>query len=47
MTHSSDLRTLQKVFHVGSSFPGDAASGNDLSDLFRPGAVPRVLVPIP
>lgn len=47
MTHSSDLRTLQEIFHVGSSFVGDAANGNDLSDLFQPGAVPRVLIPIP
>ena len=46
LTHSSDLRTLQKVFHVGSSFLGDAANGNDLADLFQPGAVPRVLIPI-
>lgn len=47
LTHSSDLRTLQKIFHVGSSFLGDAANGDDLSSLFQPGAVPRVLVPIP
>ena len=47
MTHSSDLRTLQKIFHVGSSFLADAANGDDLSSLFQLGAVPRVLVPIP
>lgn len=47
LTHSSDLRTMQKILHVGSSFLRDAANANDLSDLFQPGAVPRVLVPIP
>jgi hypothetical protein len=46
-THSSDLRTMQLIFHVGRSFLGDAANGTDLSDLFEPGAVPRVLVQIP
>jgi phosphatidylinositol-3-phosphatase len=45
MTHSSDLRTMQEIFHVratdGSSpFLGDAANVNDLSDLFRPGVIP-------
>ena len=44
-THSSDLRTMQNVFHVkatGGSSPylGDAANGNDLSDLFAPGVIP-------
>ena len=45
LTHSSDLRTMQEIFHVrakgGSSpFLGDAANVNDLSDLFIPGAIP-------
>jgi hypothetical protein len=39
-THSSDLRTLQEIFHVGPLIR-DAASANDLSDLFQPGAVPK------
>jgi len=44
-THSSDLRTLQEIFHVkatGGSSPylGDAANANDLSDLFAPGVIP-------
>jgi hypothetical protein len=47
LTHSSDLRTMQLIFHVGRSFLADAANGTDLSDLFEPGAVPRVLVQIP
>lgn len=46
LTHSSDLRAMQEIFHVGSSFLRDAANASDLSDLFQPGAVPRVLVPI-
>jgi phosphatidylinositol-3-phosphatase len=42
LTHSSDLRTLQKVFHVSSPlFLGDAVHANDLSDLFVEGAIPR------
>jgi hypothetical protein len=41
MTHSSDLRTMQKVFHVTRPFfLGDADHANDLSDLFVPGAIP-------
>jgi hypothetical protein len=40
LTHSSDLRTLQEVFHAGS-FLGDAVNATDLSDLFQPGAVPK------
>lgn len=44
MSHSSDLRTMQEIFHVraaGSSpWLGDAASANDLSDLFAPGVIP-------
>lgn len=39
-THSSDLRTMQEIFHAGP-FVGDAANSNDLSDLFDPGAVPQ------
>lgn len=45
-SHSSDLRTMQEVFHVkamsGSSpYLGDAANAADLSDLFRPGVIPK------
>ncbi|HLJ78178.1 MAG TPA: alkaline phosphatase family protein, partial [Acidobacteriaceae bacterium] len=44
MTHSSDLRTMQEIFHLraqGSSpWLGDAANANDLSDLFAPGVIP-------
>jgi hypothetical protein len=47
-SHSSDLKTMQEVFHISAQgvaaqpFLGDANSPrtNDLSDLFRPGAVP-------
>ena len=39
-THSSDLRTMQEIFHAGPVL-GDAANANDLSDLFKPGAVPK------
>jgi len=39
-THSSDLRTMQEIFHVGPLL-GDAANANDLRDLFKPGAVPK------
>jgi hypothetical protein len=44
-SHSSDLRTMQEIFHVkatGGSSPylGDAAKANDLSDLFAPGVIP-------
>jgi hypothetical protein len=44
-SHSSDLRTMQEIFHVkasgGSSpFLGDAANATDLSDLFKPGVIP-------
>jgi hypothetical protein len=39
-THSSDLRTWQNVFHVGP-YLQDAANATDLSDLFKPGAVPK------
>lgn len=40
-THSSDLKTMQEIFHVGPLL-GDAATPgtNDLSDLFAPGVIP-------
>jgi hypothetical protein len=45
LTHSSDLRTMQNIFHVKadsekSPYIGDAANVNDLSDLFAPGVIP-------
>jgi hypothetical protein len=40
LTHSSDLRTMEEIFHV-SPLLGDAANSNDLSDLFQPGAIPK------
>lgn len=39
-THSSDLRTMQNIFRVGPLL-GDAVNANDLSDLFKSGAVPK------
>ncbi|MGD0801408.1 MAG: alkaline phosphatase family protein, partial [Terracidiphilus sp.] len=44
-SHSSDLRTMQEIFHVratGGTSPylGDAANATDLSDLFAPGVIP-------
>lgn len=39
-THSSDLRTMQEIFHAGT-YLGDADNATDLSDLFDPGAVPK------
>lgn len=39
-THSSDLRTMQEIFHVGP-FIRDAENAADLSDLFAPGAIPK------
>lgn len=39
-THSSDLRTIQEIFHVGP-FRGDAADALDLSDLFDQGTIPK------
>jgi hypothetical protein len=39
-THSSDLRTMQAIFRAGP-LVGDAVNANDLSDLFKPGAVPK------
>ena len=40
LTHSSDLRTMEEIFHV-SPLLGDAASADDLSDMFQPGAIPK------
>ena len=40
-THSSDLRTMQEIFHAGP-LVGDAVNANDLSDLFDHGAVPKL-----
>ncbi len=39
-THSSDVRTMQNIFHAGP-YIADAANANDLSDLFQQGAVPK------
>src|SRR5438270_6299927 len=39
-THSSDLRTMQEIFHVGP-LVGDAVNAVDLSDLFDAGALPK------
>jgi phosphatidylinositol-3-phosphatase len=44
-THSSDLRTMQNIFHVKatggpSPYLGDAANATDLEDLFAPGVIP-------
>jgi hypothetical protein len=41
LTHSSDLRTIQEIFHLSGPFLGDAASGADLSSLFEEGAIPH------
>jgi hypothetical protein len=38
LTHSSDLRTMQEIFHV-QPWLGDAANAPDLSDLFQPGVI--------
>lgn len=41
LSHSSDLRTLQEIFHVTSPlFLGDAVHASDLSSLFADGAIP-------
>jgi len=41
LSHSSDLRTMQKIFHVTRPlFLGDALNAKDLSSLFGPGAIP-------
>jgi|SRR5579872_83658 len=39
LTHSSDLRTMQEIFHAGP-FLGDAVNGTDLSSLFDDDAIP-------
>jgi len=43
LSHSSTLRTMQEIFDVdpkaGYQFLGDAANADDLSSLFRPGAI--------
>ena len=42
LSHSSDLRTMQEIFHVTKPlFLGDAANANDLSSLFEEGAIPN------
>jgi hypothetical protein len=32
---------MQNIFRTGGSYPADAANANDLSDLFKPGWVPK------
>jgi hypothetical protein len=39
LTHSSDLRTMEEIFHL-TPLLLDAANAPDLSDLFQPGAIP-------
>jgi len=40
LTHSSDLRTMQEIFHVTRPFfLGDAIHANDLSSLFEDGVI--------
>ena len=42
LTHSSDLRTMQEIFHVTNPFfMGDAIRATDLSSLFAEGAIPQ------
>ncbi len=42
LTHSSDLRTMQKIFHVTEPLLlGDAIHANDLSSLFADGVIPH------
>jgi phosphatidylinositol-3-phosphatase len=42
LTHSSDLRTMQEIFHVTKPFfLGDAIRVTDLSSLFADGAIPQ------
>ena len=42
LSHSSDLRTMQEIFHVTKPFfVGDSIHANDLSSLFGDGAIPR------
>jgi hypothetical protein len=41
LSHSSDLRTMQEIFHVTKPFfLGDAVNADDLSSLFADGAIP-------
>jgi hypothetical protein len=41
LSHSSDLRTMQEIFHVTKPlFLGDAVNVDDLSSLFAKGAIP-------
>ncbi|HLJ86420.1 MAG TPA: phosphoesterase [Candidatus Angelobacter sp.] len=40
LTHSSDLRTMEEIFHV-RPFLGDAVNAHDLSSLFDEGAIPH------
>lgn len=41
LTHSSDLRTIQKIFHATRPlFIGDAVHADDLSSLFARGVIP-------
>jgi hypothetical protein len=41
LSHSSDLRTMQEIFHVTKPlFLGDAVNVDDLSSLFAEGAIP-------
>src|SRR5215469_7470944 len=42
LTHSSDLRTMQEIFHATRPFfVGDAIHANDLSSLFNDGVIPH------
>jgi hypothetical protein len=42
LTHSSDLRTMQEIFHVTRPlFLGDSVHANDLSSLFNEGVIPQ------
>ncbi len=44
--HSSDLRTMEEIFHIGApgrGYLGDAANATDLSDLFKSGAIPSAV----
>lgn len=42
LSHSSDLRTMQEIFHVTRPlFLGDAIHANDLSSLFAAGVIPQ------
>ncbi len=45
-THSSDLLTMEEIYGVGPCLSG-ACGANDLSDLFKPGAIPKAAVPEP